>query len=231
MTPRRYQLGLRATSVSETRARVVSAARQLFVEDGFYRASMDDIARRADVARATIYHQFRSKLGVLEAVITDFEERAGLGELMVVVEESPPRKLVRAVITSGCAYWATDPTLVRKVLGVASMQPEVQDLVSQHDAGRMRILRRVVDRLMEGGVLGERSAGENAVNVLWVVTSFDAYDLLTRGRGLEHAQAAEALVEMAEAQLGTRARPAAVRRRPDRGNQTTSRASTGRTRR
>ncbi len=52
----------------------------MFVEDGFYSATVDEIARRADVARATVYHQFRSKVGVLEAVISDFEQRAGLGE-------------------------------------------------------------------------------------------------------------------------------------------------------
>ena len=202
MSPRPYQLGLRGASVSKTRGRVLSAARELFVEGGFYSASVDEIARRADVARATIYHQFGSKLGVLEAVIADFEVRARLGDLMRVVEWSRPPELVRSVITAGCAYWATDPALVRTVIGVASMQREVQELVSQHDDGRRRILERVVERLVEAGVVGKGAPVAHALNALWVLTSFDVYDLLTRGRGFPCADAADTLARIAESGLG-----------------------------
>ena len=201
MSPRPYQLGARAAAVAETRGRVIAAARELFVEGSFYRASMEEIARRADVARATVYHQFGSKLGVFEAVISDFEDRAGLSALVTVIESAPPRGLVRAVVTAGCGYWATDPALTRTLIGLASMQPEVQELVDRHDAGRLRLLRRVVDRLVEAGQLTDGCSVERAVDVLWVVTSFDAYDLLARGRRLEQAEAAETLARLAEDQL------------------------------
>ena len=201
MSPRPYQLRARAVAVSETRRRVVAAARELFVEGGFYRASMEEIARRADVARATIYHQFRSKLGVLEAVVTDFEDRAGLARLVTIVETARPSALVGAVISEGCVYWATDPTLVRKVIGLATMEPEVRELTDRHDAGRLAVLKRVVERLLEAGVLGDGCSPEHAVNVLWVVTSFEAYDLLSRGRGLPQADVADTLVHLAEGQL------------------------------
>jgi AcrR family transcriptional regulator len=201
VSPRPYQLGARAAAVAETRGRVIAAARELFVEGSFYRASMEEIARRADVARATVYHQFGSKLGVFEAVISDFEDRAGLSALVTVIESAPPRGLVRAVVTAGCGYWATDPALTRTLIGLASMQPEVQELVDRHDAGRLRLLRRVVDRLVEAGQLSDGYSVERAVDVLWVVTSFDAYDLLARGRRLEQAEAAETLARLAEDQL------------------------------
>ncbi|HEX2273081.1 MAG TPA: helix-turn-helix domain-containing protein [Acidimicrobiales bacterium] len=202
MSPRRYQLGARATAVSETRSRVIAAARELFVEGGFYQASMEEIARRADVARATVYHQFGSKLGVFEAVIADFEDRAGLDALVTVVETAPPPTLLRAAITAGCAYWATDPTLARKAIGLASMQPGIQELLDHHDAGRLTLLNRIVDRLLEAGLLREGCSPEHAIDLLWVLTSFDAYDLLTRGRSLHEAEAAATLVTMAEGQLG-----------------------------
>ena len=159
---------------------------------------MEEIARRADVARATVYHQFRSKLGVFEAVISDFEERAGLGALVEVLEGAPPAALVRETVTAGCAYWATDPTLARKVIGLASMQPEVQELLDQRHAGRLTLLNRVVDRLVEAGLLTDGPAAEHALDVLWLVTSFDAYDLLTRGRNLPQAEAADRLATLAE---------------------------------
>ncbi len=201
VSPRRYQLGARATAVSETRSRVIAAARELFVEGGFHQASMEEIAGRADVARGTVYHQFGSKLGVFEAVIADFEDRAGLDALVTVVETASPPTLLRATITAGCAYWATDPTLARKAIGLASMQPEIEQLLEHHDAGRLSLLNRIVDRLLEADLLREGCSPEHAVDVLWVLTSFDAYDLLTRGRGLQQAEAAAALVTLAEGQL------------------------------
>ncbi len=202
VNPRRYTLGARAAAVTETRQRVVAAARALFVEGDFRRATMDEVARRADVARASVYHQFKSKLGVFEAVIRDFEERAGLGELVTVIETAPPARLIRTTVTAGCRYWATDPALTRKVIGLGTMHPEVQELIDRHDAGRMRLLSRLVDRLLEAGALPEECSPDQALNVLWVVTSFDAYDLLTRGRGLPQAEVAETLARMAEGRLG-----------------------------
>ena len=202
MNPRRYTMGARASAVADTRGRVVAAARELFVEGGFHRASVDELARRADVARATVYHQFGSKLGVFEAVVRDFEERAGLGALVRVVESAPPQGLLREAITAGCAYWATDPALARKAIAMASMQPEVQELLDRHDAGRLRLLNRLVDRLLEAGLLSDGCSPQRAVDVLWLLTSFDAYDLLTRGRNLQQSEAADTLVRLAENELG-----------------------------
>lgn len=204
MSPRAYTLGARAAAVAETRQRVIAAAQALCIEGDFYRSSMEELARRADVARATIYHQFGSKLGVLEAVITDFEERAGLDALASVVDRAPPQGLIRAAISSGCDYWATDPDLARKIVGLGSIQPEVADVLDRHDEGRLRLLNRLVDRLLAGGVLRDDCSPEHALDVLWLVTSFDAYDLLTRGRRLSHARATNALVRLAEDQLGRR---------------------------
>lgn len=47
---------------------------------------------------------------------------------------------------------------------------------------------------------------ERALDVLWVVTSVDAYDLLTRGRRRQPAEAAGTLVTVAEAELFRRGR-------------------------
>lgn len=56
---------------SRTRAAIVEAAASIFQEVGFEGASMDAIARRANVARATLYYNFRSKddiaVGVAES--------------------------------------------------------------------------------------------------------------------------------------------------------------------
>ena len=75
MSPRNYRIGKRAAAVADTRARIVEAARAVFAQDGFHRAAVEEVARRADVARATVYYQFDSKLGLVGAVLDDIELR------------------------------------------------------------------------------------------------------------------------------------------------------------
>jgi AcrR family transcriptional regulator len=62
MSPRPYQLGQRQAASEQTRSRVLHAARALLMEStSFSGFSIEAVARRADVARMTIYHQFSSK--------------------------------------------------------------------------------------------------------------------------------------------------------------------------
>jgi len=50
----------------EVRERLFTAAVSLFLERGFTATTMDDIAERADVARATVFYHFPQKISFLE---------------------------------------------------------------------------------------------------------------------------------------------------------------------
>lgn len=52
---------------SDNRARLMQAAAEAFLADG-YRTSVDDIARRAGVVKQTLYHHFKSKDRLFEEV-------------------------------------------------------------------------------------------------------------------------------------------------------------------
>jgi AcrR family transcriptional regulator len=69
MSPRPYRLGQRQAASERTRTRIIIAARELLLSvEGFAGFSIDAVARQADVARMTVYHQFDSKIGLLEAL-------------------------------------------------------------------------------------------------------------------------------------------------------------------
>jgi AcrR family transcriptional regulator len=199
VSARRYTLRARAEATNATRDRILNAARALLVEGDFRRVTVDQIAATADVARATVYHQFGSKVGVFEALVINLEQRAGLERLVAVIETEPPATLVRAVIAAGCRYWATDPDLVRTATALARLQPDLERVVAPHDAGRLRLLSRMVDRLSESGVLRPGCPPRQAVDHLWLLTSFDAYDMLSQGRELSQDEVAQRLAELAEA--------------------------------
>src|SRR2546427_10499834 len=78
MSPRPYRLGRRQPAAQRTRARVLRAARELLTaRAGAEPFSVDAVARRAGVARMTVYHRFGSRRGLLEAL---FDSLAPRGE-------------------------------------------------------------------------------------------------------------------------------------------------------
>lgn len=56
---------------AEMRARLVSAARRLFAENGYGATSTPEIVTAADVTRGALYHHFRDKQALFRAVIEE----------------------------------------------------------------------------------------------------------------------------------------------------------------
>jgi AcrR family transcriptional regulator len=54
------------------RTKIIEASRRLFARRGFSETSMGDIARAAQVARATVYNNFDDKQDILAAIISDY---------------------------------------------------------------------------------------------------------------------------------------------------------------
>ena len=71
--------------------------------------------------------------------------------------------------------------------------------------GRMARARRRAGRRPHGGLtahaLRDGVTAEAAADLLWVLTSFESFDLLLTGRGLSADEAADVLVETAERAL------------------------------
>lgn len=68
--PRSYSLGKRADQVAGTRRRIVDAALALYEEQGVTATTMQDIARRADVAPGTVANHFGSAEALAAEVAT-----------------------------------------------------------------------------------------------------------------------------------------------------------------
>lgn len=66
------------------RARIVAAARTLFLDRGYLRTTADDIAAELGMSKATLYRTFRSKEDILHAVVQEIMEEilAGVERLI-----------------------------------------------------------------------------------------------------------------------------------------------------
>ncbi|MFC6355722.1 TetR/AcrR family transcriptional regulator [Luethyella okanaganae] len=88
-------LGRRERRQVEMRERIVDAAAACFAEQGFDAATMDDIAARADVARATIFNHFGEKQQLLVAYFD--RRRAWLFALLDEVADTQGRAVARLI--------------------------------------------------------------------------------------------------------------------------------------
>jgi TetR/AcrR family transcriptional repressor of mexJK operon len=145
-------------SNSPKRRAIVTAAGDLFVAHGYGAVSMDAIARAAAVSKATLYAHFPSKDVLFATIIREAcqegirvggftpaadqdirEALAGLARrLMHFLMEPRPLAIYRVVVSEsarfpelGRAFYDAGPATFRVVFG--------DWLVSQHEAGRMRV--------------------------------------------------------------------------------------------
>lgn len=86
---------------ADTRDRILAAARQLFAERGFERASMRAIAQEADVDPALIGHYFGSKQGLLtQALRLPVDPSLILATVAAAPRETMGENLVRALVST-----------------------------------------------------------------------------------------------------------------------------------
>ena len=91
MSTRSYVSPVRTAAAAEKRDRVIqAAARFLREEDRIAAFSLDAVAKAADVTRLTVYNQFGSRRGLLEAVFDDIARRGRLIRLNDAMAEPDP---------------------------------------------------------------------------------------------------------------------------------------------
>jgi hypothetical protein len=98
--------------------------------------------------------------------------------------------------------YAAHRDVLRVLNAMAKLDPEGAGRAlgrsEQERTGGMAMVSR---RLAEQGRLRPDVSAERAAHVMWVLTSFEAYDLLATGRRLEPPEIADILVATAEQAL------------------------------
>ncbi|MFF2123275.1 TetR/AcrR family transcriptional regulator [Kitasatospora sp. NPDC058184] len=198
MSPRSYRMGQRQAEVDETRARIVAAARAHLAETGG--VSLDAVARRADVARATVYYQFGSKAGLLEAVCDALAEQGGMARLAEAFTQADPWAAVDRFVEVMGGFWAVDRVCTRRLRALAALDEEVGRVIADRDARRREGAAVLAGRLPD--------APADAGRLLFVLTAFETYDALAAeaagavGGGADLAVATPAVTRLVRAALG-----------------------------
>jgi AcrR family transcriptional regulator len=199
MATRRYEQRLRAQAAEETRRRVLDAVYDQLRETPAEPVSVDRIARSAGVARSTVYAIFGSRAGLFDAFAADVLERGGFRRVLDAVADPDPRVTLRAGITGGAHTFAAYRDVFRALVSMAALDPDaVGGAMQRSEQRRAKGMLRLARRLARAGLLREGLTATQAADRLWVLTSFDAFDLLYSGRGRPANAVAGVLVDMAE---------------------------------
>lgn len=185
-----------AGSVEATRRRILDAANSSFADHGYGAVSMDDLARRAGVARATVYQHFGSKLGLYRAIALDAATRSGLDRVAANFTHPDPIVGLRALVRFTCDFWATDPPAWRQVHALAATSTEYRLWLARAGAGYFDRLAGLVARLEAGEQLRPGWSREDAYAALRVIVSFETFDLLLLRCGLDRSAIESVMARM-----------------------------------
>ena len=181
-------LAEKSSAVEDKRRQLLDAAVRVFARKGFHASRVGDIAEEAGVAHGLLYHYFKSKDEVLQAV---FQENWSLLVARIAsVEETgePAADQLRHISAIVLRTWLHLPDVVRVVVQEFGRSPELAERIGELtlpiDALQRVIARGIesgefrrdidptfaatvvygsIDELLTGWVLGRLPAGEEDV--------------------------------------------------------------------
>jgi TetR/AcrR family fatty acid metabolism transcriptional regulator len=139
-----------STALEDKRRQLLDAAVRVFARKGFHASRVGDIAEEAGVAHGLLYHYFKSKDQVLEAV---FQENWNLLVARVEsVEETdePAADQLRHIAAIVLRTWLHLPDVVRVVIQEFGRSPELAERIGELTLP-IDALERVITRGIERG--------------------------------------------------------------------------------
>jgi AcrR family transcriptional regulator len=199
---RTYEQRARAEEAARTRMRIIEAVFERLRSAPAEPVAIDRVARLAGVARSTVYAIFGSRAGMFDAVGRELGSRSGYASLVDAKHQPDARDHLRAGIRSSCEMLAANRDIYRALRSMAQLDERaVGGVVRRMDEERAAGMKRLARRLAEQGVLRDGLSVKNAEHILWMLTSFESFDLLFTGRGLSTDRTVEILTDTAERTL------------------------------
>lgn len=199
MAPRKYEQVLRAESSEETRRRILDAVGRCLREKPTEQPSLNRVAELAGVSRSTIYADFSSRSGLFDAFVVDLWSRTGMSELGRAVGSASARDHLRNSIQAASRMKGKELSVYRVLHAMDRLDPDsAGGAVRTMETERRQGVQDLAEHLAREGELREGLSVDAAVDVLWVLTSFESLDLLMAGRRHDVDAAVDTLVETVE---------------------------------
>jgi AcrR family transcriptional regulator len=86
-------------AMADTRSKIIKAATKAMNRNGYHGTSMEKIAKRAGIAKSTIFHHFKNKEDILHAILEQTIPRAIFNLTLIVHDRNlAPREKLKAFL-------------------------------------------------------------------------------------------------------------------------------------
>src|SRR2546421_2843722 len=161
---------------SRTRTRVMAAVRELLEEGSFHESTVEEVAARAGVSRASLYQHFASRLELVDAICETFTGNEAL-------QAARSARTLDELIEATVEFWESEERLLVQLYGAAAVDPAAKAFVERQRRDRYGVITRVF--------------GKDALPLLSVLTSFQTYLELRRHNRLSKREVTRSLQEAA----------------------------------
>jgi AcrR family transcriptional regulator len=181
---RRYASKQRSQAAAATQARILAAAKSLFMRRGIDAVTLDELAKRARVSTSTVYGLFRSKEGVLrklmEGTLFGPRYRAAASRLNAVTD---PVAAIDNTAAVARAIHESDAAELGLLRGASAFSPALRKIEQAFEEMRFALQEERIVRLYAAGKAKEGLPLASARRLLWMYTSREIYRLLVQEGG------------------------------------------------
>jgi AcrR family transcriptional regulator len=166
----------RAEYAEVTRQSILEAARALFIDKGYFATKVDEIARRARVAPATVYAVGGGKHGLLRSLIESGTQAEDIPRILARIESiTDPDELISFIVHATRVKFEEWSGLMRQVIAAAPQEPQVREYL-QIAHKSMRGGLALTARCLAGmGALRADVDTDRATDLLWIHLCNAAY--------------------------------------------------------
>lgn len=181
---RRYNSSSRRAQAEALRERVLEVSRELFSKRGFDGVKIDDIAQRAGVASPTIYAAFKSKAGILKAIVSStFFDAAYEALAKRIASERDPLELMRLTAAVSRGIYDRERAEIGILRGASAVSRDLQRVEKKFEQVRYDLQGARAELFVEKFSHAAKLGTDRVRDVMWMLTGRDHYRMLVLERG------------------------------------------------
>ena len=192
---KRYVSEVRDEQARRTRRAIVTAARDLFLAQGYAATTIDAIAEAAHVSRRTVFNSVGGKVVLLKlaldwAIVGDDEPvaMADRPAVRAIQAERDPRKALTLWVRTITDVAARVAPIAAVLYAAADGDPDAAEMLAESARGRMFGARAFVAHLASLDALAAEVSEQQAADLCWALMDGHLYRLLVGQRGWTTAE-------------------------------------------
>jgi AcrR family transcriptional regulator len=175
MPARAYRTRRRPERTERTRERIVNAVYEMLEEGTFHESTVEQVADRAGVARATLYQHFGSRLELVDAICDMLAFNPALLAIRDAIGLPDIDDALAETLANVVRFWVSEDRVMSQLYGVVAVDPAAQAFVDRQREDRRGEIGRLARRLRSSGRLQPGTGERSAFATLMLLTSYDTF--------------------------------------------------------